>query len=262
MNGVLGQRVSAPESYAPDILEPIQRSLRPSNVTMHGWDIWHAYELSWCIEDAPAHWVGWFAIPADSPCTVESKSLKLYLNSLNHHRFASHSEAIDTVSGDLSRRVGAAVTLHCLPVTGLHAITEELQGVNLPACATGAGPAKIQDELLTHSPRKGNVMSEHLVSHGLRSLCPVTGQPDWGSLSISYTGAAIDHHALATYLNGYRSHQGFHEQCVEQIFCDLLTLDPDALQVVAFYQRRGGIDITPWRSTEACPVNPQRLGRQ
>jgi len=101
-----------------------------------------------------------------------------------------------------------------------------------------------------------------LVSHGLRSLCPVTGQPDWGSLSISYTGAEIDHHALATYLSGYRSHQGFHEQCVEQIFCDLLTLDPDALQVVAFYQRRGGIDITPWRSTEACPVNPQRLGRQ
>ena len=109
---------------------------------------------------------------------------------------------------------------------------------------------------------RGNVVSEHLVSHSLRSLCPVTGQPDWGSLSIRYTGEAIDHDSVSTYLSGYRSHQGFHEQCVDQIFADLLTLTPESLQVAGFYQRRGGIDITPWRSTEPLAANPQRLGRQ
>ena len=105
-------------------------------------------------------------------------------------------------------------------------------------------------------------MAEHLVSHSLRSLCPVTAQPDWGSLSIRYSGKAIDHESVSAYLTGYRSHQGFHEQCVDQIFADLLALKPDSLQVVGFYQRRGGIDITPWRSTEPLAANPQRLGRQ
>jgi len=94
MVGVLGQKVAAPESYAPDVLERIARP-SASEITRLGWDIWHAYELSWCVEDSAVHWVGWFGIPADSPATVESKSLKLYLNSLNHHRFSHHSEALE-----------------------------------------------------------------------------------------------------------------------------------------------------------------------
>ena len=98
-------------------------------------------------------------------------------------------------------------------------------------------------------------MSEHLISHSLRSLCPVTAQPDWGSLSIRYTGQPIDHASVSAYLSAYRSHQGFHEQCVDQIYTDLMTLAPASLQVVAFYQRRGGVDITPWRSTE--PLSPR-----
>ena len=134
--------------------------------------------------------------------------------------------------------------------------------MNLPACAAHKGTERINPDLLTHSPGKGNVVSEHLVSHSLRSLCPVTAQPDWGRLSIRYTGKAIDHESVSTYLSGYRSHQGFHEQCVDQIYKDLLALKPDSLQIVGFYQRRGGIDITPWRSTEPLAASPQRLGRQ
>ena len=261
MAGVLGQRVAAPERYAPEVLEPIHR--QKSAVTVcFGWDIWHAYELSWCIGDEACHWVGWLAIPADSPATVESKSLKLYLNSLNFHSFGDHQEAVDTICGDISACVGATVSLECLPVEGLSDITEELDGVNLPASAAHQGIETIAADLLTHSPGKGNVVSEYLVSHSLRSLCPVTAQPDWGSLSICYSGKAIQHESVSTYLSGYRSHQGFHEQCVDQIFTDLLTLKPDSLLVAAFYQRRGGIDITPWRSTEPLAANPQRLGRQ
>lgn len=261
MAGVLGQRVAAPEAYAPDILEQIIRPSVPA-ITRFGWDIWHAYELSWCVEDSVAHWVGWFAIPADSPATVESKSLKLYLNSLNHHRFSHHSEALEVISRDISACVDAEVVLHCLPVSELSGMTEELEGVNLPGCTMGAGPETISAERLTHSPRKGNVLSEHLISHSLRSLCPVTAQPDWGSLSIRYTGQPIDHLSVSAYLSAYRSHQGFHEQCVDQIYADLMTLAPESLQVVAFYQRRGGVDITPWRSTEPFSPHPQRLGRQ
>tara|TARA_B100001057_G_C22726529_1_gene901943 strand:- start:172 stop:957 length:786 start_codon:yes stop_codon:yes gene_type:complete len=261
MAGVLGQTVAAPERYAPEILEPIHRQKSAATVCF-GWDIWHAYELSWCIGDEACHCVGWLAIPADSPATVESKSLKLYLNSLNFHSFGGHQEAVDTICGDISACVGATVSLECLPVEGLSDITEELDGVNLPACAAYQGIETVSADLLTHSPGKGNVVSEHLVSHSLRSVCPVTAQPDWGSLSIRYSGKAIEHESLSAYLSGYRSHQGFHEQCVDQIFTDLLTLKPDSLQVAAFYQRRGGIDITPWRNTEPLAANPQRLGRQ
>ena len=261
MAGVLGQTVAAPCRYAPEVLEPICRPDR-SSIVCFGWDIWHAYELSWCVGDDVCHWVGWLAIPFDSPRTVESKSLKLYLNSLNHHRFGSHEEAVGTICADISSCIGAVASLECLPVGALSGITEELQGVNLSACAAPQGIETIRAESLTHSPGKGNVVSEHLVSHGLRSLCPVTAQPDWGSLSIRYTGQAIDHQGVSSYLSGYRSHQGFHEQCVEQIFTDLLSLEPDSLQVVGFYQRRGGIDITPWRSTAPLAASPQRLGRQ
>jgi 7-cyano-7-deazaguanine reductase len=67
---------------------------------------------------------------------------------------------------------------------------------------------------------------------------------------------------VARYLSGYREHQGFHEQCLEQIFTDLMALPIDKLVVAAFYQRRGGIDITPWRSSKPLPMSPQRLGRQ
>lgn len=261
MAGVLGQAVAAPERYAPEVLEPIHRQ-KSAATNCFGWDIWHAYELSWCIGDQAYHWVGWLAIPADSPAIVESKSLKLYLNSLNFHSFGDHQEALNTICGDVSACVGASVSLECLAVEGLSGITKELDGVNLPACAAHQGIERIKADSLTHSPGKGNVVSEHLVSHSLRSLCPVTAQPDWGSLSIRYTGKAIDHESVSAYLSGYRSHQGFHEQCVDQIFADLLTLQPDSLQVAGFYQRRGGIDITPWRSTEPLAANPQRLGRQ
>ena len=261
MAGVLGQTVAAPERYAPEALEPIHRQKNIGTVCF-GWDIWHAYELSWCIGDEACHWVGWLAIPAESPATVESKSLKLYLNSLNFHSFGDHQEALNTICDDISACVGAPVSLECLPVEGLFGITEELDGVNLPACTAHREIEAINADSLTHSPGKGKVVSEHLVSHSLRSLCPVTAQPDWGSLSIRYTGKAVDRESVSTYLSGYRSHQGFHEQCVDQIFADLLTLKPDSLQVAGFYQRRGGIDITPWRSTEPLAANPQRLGRQ
>ena len=227
MAGVLGQTVAAPESYAPEVLDRIAR-IKAASAPEFGWDIWHAYELSWCAGADVSHAVGW----------------------------------LTTIVRDVSACVGASVALDCLPVSALNDITEELTGVNLPPCRADQGLERIEAEILAHSPGKGNVVSEHLVSHSLRSLCPVTAQPDWGSLSIRYSGQALDHASVSRYLSGYRSHQGFHEQCVDQIYTDLMTMKPESLEVVAFYQRRGGIDITPWRSSNPLSPNPQRLGRQ
>lgn len=148
MAGVLGQTVAAPYRYAPEVLEPICRPDR-SSIVCFGWDIWHAYELSWCVGDDVCHWVGWLAIPFDSPRTVESKSLKLYLNSLNHHRFGSHEEAVGTICADISSCIGAVASLECLPVGALSGITEELQGVNLSACAAPQGIETIRAESLS-----------------------------------------------------------------------------------------------------------------
>jgi len=261
MAGVLGQTVAAPSVYTPAILERIER-VSPTGHVGYGWDVWHCYELSWCIRGAVGSWVGVLGIPADSPATVESKSLKLYLNSLNHHDFDSDLHAIAVIKEDVSQCVGATVVLSLLPVTDVSGITTELTGLNLPACPLGVEVGIISPEHLSISPGKGNVVSEQLISHSLRSLCPVTSQPDWGSLLIEYTGQQIEHDSVARYLSGYREHQGFHEQCLEQIFSDLMALPIDKLVVAAFYQRRGGIDITPWRSSEPLPMSPQRLGRQ
>ena len=91
---------------------------------------------------------------------------------------------------------------------------------------------------------------ETLVSHLFRSNCPVTGQPDWASVQVRYRGPRVDQAGLLRYLVSFRIHNGFHEQCVERIFLDLLeNCRPDALSVYARYTRRGGIDINPWRAT-------------
>jgi 7-cyano-7-deazaguanine reductase len=91
---------------------------------------------------------------------------------------------------------------------------------------------------------------ETLYSHLLKTNCPVTDQPDWASVYIFYKGAKIDQAGLLKYIVSYRQHQDFHEQCVEQIFTDIMSAcSPSELSVYARYMRRGGLDINPFRST-------------
>ena len=90
----------------------------------------------------------------------------------------------------------------------------------------------------------------------LRTLCPVTGQPDHASLQIHYQGVQINHQELFAYLMSLRLHQGFHEQCVELIYNDLKgRLKLDKLEVTALFTRRGGIDINPIRSDFSIDEN-------
>jgi 7-cyano-7-deazaguanine reductase len=107
-------------------------------------------------------------------------------------------------------------------------------------------------------------VTETLYSNLLKSNCLVTGQPDWGSVSISYSGAQIDQAGLLQYIVSFRNHNEFHEHCVERIFMDIWTrCKPTKLTVYARYTRRGGVDINPWRSSHAQALPPQvRTARQ
>lgn len=265
MTAVLGAQVSAPKNYSPNILEPIDRAparaMLPDDVVrlMSGADVWHLYELSWLDERGHAQqFVGVLTIPMDSPNSVESKSLKLYLNSLNFHRFASTDEALSCIKSDLRSLLGAPVTLTVLPPSDITSITVEPSGECIDDRSL---VARGESGLRVVEP--ASEVGEVLVSHRLRSLCPVTGQPDWGTLVVDYNGSKIDRDSLVSYIDQYREHADFHEQCVERVFADLLQVAaPSRLTVVAFYQRRGGIDITPWRSTIASESPLTRMGRQ
>jgi 7-cyano-7-deazaguanine reductase len=202
-------------------------------------------------------------VPCDSPNMVESKSLKLYLNSLNEHRFDSLIELRVTIASDLQKLVGAEVIVDVFSIDqyaqkGLHKLAGIcLDDLELPRVISAPDP-----ELLSisdsHRPR-----SESVYSHLLKSNCPVTAQPDWASVQVSYRGRAINHQSLLSYVVSFRHHQAFHEQCVEKMFTDISRqCEPESLTVIARYTRRGGLDINPWRSTESHAPRSLRLGRQ
>ena len=265
---LLGKHTPVVDTYAPHLLYPISRSggretLDPADpVPFLGADLWHAYELSWLDDSGkPVVRVGRFIVPASSPNIVESKSFKLYLNSLNSTAFASDEEARQTIVRDISAVAGAGVSLQLLdPVDPC------LSGARLAGTCIDDLPLLCRDEQPSADllRQAGNeIIEEQLHSHLLRSLCPVTGQPDWASLWVHYRGVALDHRALLRYIIAYRRHQEFHEQCVERMFVDIFQrCDPDFLHIQAFYTRRGGLDINPFRSTDPDARPLPRLDRQ
>ena len=266
---LLGKVTPSAHRYAPELLYPIPRQPArstlgiPSELPFYGVDVWHAYELSWLDgQGRPVAYVGRFGIPIESPNLVESKSFKLYLNSLNSERFNSSASLVDRVQRDVSAVAGAEVTLDLLSVDDPSLAGVSLPGTCIDTCAYTAAEGEPEADML-HVSDSDEVVEESLYSHLLRSLCPVTGQPDWASVLVTYRGAPVDHGSLLSYLVAYREHQEFHEQCVERMFCDLYErLSPDFLQVQAFYTRRGGMDINPFRSTSKNAKPLGRMNRQ
>lgn len=254
----LGQQTEYLCEYAPHLLFPIARAESrkqlgiESGLPFFGVDIWTGYELSWLnASGKPVVAVAEFRIPCNSEFIIESKSFKLYLNSLNQTRFASVNEVRDIVERDLSQAAKAQVTVQVFPVGSGGYLAEvarpvaiELDDLDVTVDAYHPAP-----DLLAVSSEQA---SETLVSHLLKTNCPVTGQPDWASVFIRYTGKKIMHENLLRYLISFREHQDFHEHCVERIFCDLLRVcKPEKLSVYARYTRRGGLDINPFRSTDS-----------
>jgi len=267
----LGKASEYVSTYTPSLLFPIPRApkwaelgLTAQSLPYTGVDYWNCYELSWLtVSGKPVVAVGEFAIPADSPNIIESKSFKLYLNSLNQTRFASRDELKELLVRDLSGAAGATVSV---TLKTLGRVAEE--GIAEPAgVCIDELDVEIDDFSQPRAERlrcnADEVVEESFHSHLLKSNCPVTGQPDWGTLVVEYRGPKLDQAAFLAYLVSFRQHSDFHEQCVERIYLDLLDLlQPERLSVHARYVRRGGLDINPYRSNHAKSFDNRRLARQ
>lgn len=250
----LGRSSEYPQTYAPDVLFPVDRQANRAQLGLDHWpwagaDRWYAYELSWLNRDGlPQVAMAAFDVPADSPCIIESKSFKLYLNSLNMTVFEHWDQAIECLHRDLSKVAGADVEVRLFDVEANLSAPALTDAVKIDDQAIQVTEYDLNSDLL-RLKKGGGVVRETVYSHLLRSNCPVTGQPDWGSLVVDYEGPALDHEALLRYVVSFRSHTEFHEHCVERVFTDLKGLgDYSRLMVRAHYVRRGGLDINPWRS--------------
>ncbi|MCK9534031.1 MAG: NADPH-dependent 7-cyano-7-deazaguanine reductase QueF [Pseudomonas sp.] len=233
------------------------------NLPYVGVDIWNCYELSWLLPSGkPVVAIGQFSIPADSPNIIESKSFKLYLNTLNQSTYASFTEVAALLTADLSAVAQAPVQVE---LKTLEQVTSEGLQQPLGLCLDDmeVNLSRYEHPQLQQLSCGTEQIEEQLYSHLLKSNCPVTGQPDWGTVQVHYRGAALNHASFLAYLVSFRQHQDFHEQCVERIFLDLQScLQPEFLSVSARYVRRGGLDINPYRSTEFTSINNARLARQ
>lgn len=257
-----------PTRYDPSVLVGISRGTGrqalglSGELPFDGVDLWNAYELSWLNERGkPQVATAELWIPAGSPQLVESKSLKLYLNSLNGERHASAADVRELIRADVSAVLGSELKVELSfgasragsaidPPTG-HCIDDadidiEVYSVDPELLAGSVSAAADDDEV-----------DETLYSQLLKSNCPVTGQPDWATVTIHYRGRPIDRSALLRYIVSYRNHDEFHEQCVERIFADIKErCGPRSLSVLGRYTRRGGLDINPFRSDfESLAVN-------
>jgi 7-cyano-7-deazaguanine reductase len=267
----LGKNSAYVDQYDPSLLFPIPRAVKREELGIHaapiffGADLWTAFELSWLnLKGKPQVALAHITVPAESTHIIESKSFKLYLNSFNATKFVDPQAVRDCMREDLDQALwqGGNIKSRC----GVKIIlsddfdkepVHELDGLNLDRLDIECTQYQPAPELLTAQHDEAPV-SETLVSHLLKSNCLVTGQPDWGSVQISYSGSQIDQAGLLQYIVSFRNHNEFHEQCVERIFMDIWTrCKPLKLSVYARYTRRGGLDINPWRTShpQSPPLN-------
>lgn len=258
----LGKSSPYPTHYDNTLLYSIPRSIQRNKrgITTptpfnHGYDTWNAYEVSWLnSKGKPQVAIATIVIPMTSPCIVESKSLKLYLNSFNQTQIPTAKQAILLIQNDISEAVGqpAQVTFQNIDAPcalyNIHSSSTLLDTLDIEVDEYSAN-----HQLLTTNDTV--VFEEKLYSHLLKSNCLITNQPDWGSIFIEYSGQQINHEGLLKYIISLRDSNEFHEDCVEHIFADIhQQCRPTSLTVYAKYTRRGGVDINPIRSTH--PIQP------
>ena len=247
----LGKKANYPPSYDPSVLVGLNRSdsrqklrLESNQLEIFGIDSWTCYELSWLNENGiPRNSILYFSYSCHSKFFVESKSLKLYLYSLNNKKFSSNEELIQTIKEDLESALKTEISLEISTVP-----REIISNENCIDSLNIEEPSAQPNSLVLLSNEKD--VDEDVTCGLFRSLGPVTAQPDWATVYIAYKGKQINHKSLLSYLLSYRNHQGFHEECVERIFQDLNErCELESLLVRANYLRRGGIEINPVRTT-------------
>ena len=268
----LGKSSAYIDQYDASLLFPIPRAVKRAEIGLadkaapfFGADLWTAFELSWLnLRGKPQVALAHITVPCETPNIVESKSFKLYLNSFNNTRFADAAMVQARIRSDISEAawrgsdtpstVGVRILL---PEMFDREPVHELDGLSLDRLDMDFDTYSPDPSLLSAALDEAPV-SEVLTSNLLKSNCLVTGQPDWGSVQIRYSGPQIDQAGLLKYLVSFRNHNEFHEQCVERIFMELWTrCKPIKLSVYARYTRRGGLDINPYRTSHpgALPGN-------
>jgi 7-cyano-7-deazaguanine reductase len=273
----LGKPTFYADQYDASLLFPIARAPQRADLGLGaslpflGADLWTAFELSWLnTRGKPQVALAHITVPCESVNIIESKSFKLYLGSFNNTRFADAADVVARLRADLTEAAWRGAVVQSSVGVKLVAAElfdrepiEELDGLSLDRLDLDCDRFTPAPELLCAATHEAPV-SEVLTSNLLRSNCPVTGQPDWGSVQISYFGPQIDQAGLLRYIISFRNHQGFHEHCVERMFMDIQArCQPHKLSVYARYTRRGGLDINPFRSSfpQALPPN-RRNARQ
>ena len=272
----LGKKSAYSPFYDASLLFPIARQEKRQEIGIkaneplpfHGFDRWQHYEVSWLNpKGKPLVAIAEILYPCTSSHIIESKSMKLYFNSLNNTRFNDRAQLEQTLAQDLSQAAGAAVnvTLTPLALSDAHTLTRQLVGTCLDDLDITCDTYQVNPDFLTTTEDTW-VEQEYLFSDLLKSNCLVTFQPDWGSVGICYSGKKICPASLLKYIVSFRDHNEFHEQCIERIFMDIMQrCQPTHLTVDGRYTRRGGLDINPYRSTQPIsePLNlPSRLVRQ
>jgi len=272
--GPLGLSGDYAEGYSVELLHPMPRAEgrkavgldtgSESELAHLGKDLWTGYEFSW-LDTKGKPVVAGLKIEVDCATTniVESKSMKLYLNGFAQAQFADAGIVSARLNQDLSTAFAGDVVVDLIPIDELAGQWASMRGQCLDGLDIQVTNYQRAPELLGQMSSGSHVVTEHLYTHLFRSLCPVTAQPDWATVTVSYTGNAIDHAGLLGYLISYRCHQAFHETTVERIYADIMgACQPTFLSVNGRFQRRGGLDINPSRSSEACPVPDARMPRQ
>jgi len=258
----LGNPTDYPTRYDANLLYAISRmenrrrlGLDTDKLSFRGYDVWRAYEISWLdAYGKPVVAVGEVIVPASSPNMVESKSFKLYLNSLNQERYDSMQRVRGLIAQDISHVTKSTVLVQLYALSEFAELQCTLpQGDSLDELAIEVDVYQPTSALLTVNK---HVFIEELVFSNLfRSNCPVTSQPDWGTVSIQYKGARIERESLLRYLISFRNHNGFHEDCTEQIYTELVRhAAPEQLSVAINFLRRGGLEINPVRTSSPCSI--------
>lgn len=251
---LLGKKVNYDSKYNPNLLFPIPREKNRNSLASASWqegfDIWNCYEVSWLnSKGKPQVKILELYVKASSPYIFESKSLKLYLYSLNNEKFESQEEILKIIKTDLENLIKSEITLIFRDLDFFNG--KEFTAPNAHLIdnfeADGISASPSYDIIKIEQKIK---VEEKLYSNLLRSNCLITNQPDWATILISYKGAKIAHDSLLAYILSYRNHNEFHEHCAERIYSDIMhACSPKELTIYARYTRRGGIDINPIRSS-------------
>lgn len=251
----------APEQIDSSLLVAIPRiyNRESHNINANsfdGFDTWNCYELSTLnAKGRPFSGIMKIFFPADSTNIVESKSLKLYLNSFNLCRLKSISnddlkiELATVITKDLQQHIDDnRIKLKIYDTNNSNLIQapiahdefENIDNIDI----------EVSDDNSTLVANNGDgTLKVH--SALLRSNCRVTNQPDWGDVYIHLKASKQpSKESLLRYIISMRKEQHFHEEICENIYNDLyLQFEPTELLVQCLYTRRGGIDINPIRYT-------------